>query len=105
MSCAQRDANGHHTNPKRERGFRRLSPRSRFGLVWPVGHPSVNRSRAVDRRVTTKTEEGARPLMYIRKGKSLGTTREKSIQAIGLGFNSLCARLNLRWKVPRMNSE
>jgi hypothetical protein len=43
MSCAQCDSNGFHTHPKRERGFWERSPRSRFGLVWPVGYPSVNR--------------------------------------------------------------
>ena len=38
LSAARRD-----TNPKRERGFRQRSPRSRFGLVWPIGYPSENR--------------------------------------------------------------
>src|SRR5208283_1258105 len=33
------------TNPKRERGFRIRSPRSRFGLVWLVSHPCENRSK------------------------------------------------------------
>ena len=32
LSCAQRDSGGHHTNPKRKRGFRLLSPRLRFGI-------------------------------------------------------------------------
>jgi hypothetical protein len=45
-ALCRRDGNGDHTNPKRQRGFRRPPPRLRFGLIWPVGHPSVNRSRA-----------------------------------------------------------
>ena len=50
MSCAQDDNGGLHTNPKRERGeSRRLSPRSRFGLVWPVRDPSVNRCNRATR--------------------------------------------------------
>ncbi len=42
-SCAYRDSGVHHNNPKRKRGFRLLSPRLRFGLVWPIRHASVNR--------------------------------------------------------------
>jgi hypothetical protein len=45
LSCAQYDSDCHHTNPKRQRGFRLLWPRWRFGLVWRVRHANVNRYR------------------------------------------------------------
>ena len=57
MSCAQRDSNGNHTNPKRKRGFCERSPRLRFGLVWPVSHPSVNRSSEQNCDVEAESEE------------------------------------------------
>jgi len=41
-----RDAGSSHTNPKRKRGiFREFFPRLRFGLVFRLRNPCVNRSK------------------------------------------------------------
>ena len=60
MRCAQRDGNGHHTNPKRQRGFRRRT--LPFGGSAPSLTLRVSMARGPPDREPLKTNS---PLVII----------------------------------------
>ncbi len=59
MRCMQFGLSRLYTNPKRERGESRgRSPRSRFGLVWPVCRPRVNRCSIIASAILVSATHG-----------------------------------------------
>jgi predicted transcriptional regulator len=87
LHTARRD-----TNPKRERGFRKRSPRSRFGLVWPIGYPSENRPRGtadVQASVPAKSELEVARIVWERGGATVRQVLDALPEERGLDFKTV----------------